>query len=185
MHSGGRRTCRRGDNDSLGRSPIPSGIQQNTQSRQDLEPVRSHRVVICLNPAGTHGNTPRQRTRHLDTAPAYFFERNLAGRGLDFDEFLEHKADFLRYAIQLNCINHVRDITKFRLPLLVEIARGASIQLQDVVVKGTQSRKDLDNALKATRASNEWFIDNSSDCEQSVELNIHLGAEGAMSPGWV
>ena len=65
----------------------------------------------------------------LDTAPAYFFERDPAGRGLDFDDFLDTKADFLRYALQLNCINPVRDIIKCSLPPLEEIARGATLQI--------------------------------------------------------
>ena len=83
----------------------------------------------------------------------------------------------MRYAIQLNRIIPVRDITKYPLPPLEEIARGASIQLQYVVVKGTQSRKDLDNALKAAKTNNDWFPDNAYDYEQSLELNKHLGAE--------
>jgi hypothetical protein len=37
---------------------------------------------------------------------------------------------------QVNCINPVRDITKCPLPSLEEIARDASIQLRDVVVRG-------------------------------------------------
>ncbi len=86
---------------------------------------------------------------------------------------------------QVNCINPVRDITKCPLPPLEEIARVASIQLRDVVVKGIQSRKDLDLALKVARIDNDWFPDNSSDCEQSLELNNHLGAEEVMSLGRV
>ena len=64
-----------------------------------------------------------------DTATTYFSERNPAGRGLDFDEFQEHKADFLRYAVQFHYGNPVKDITKCPLPPLEEIARGTSIQL--------------------------------------------------------
>ena len=44
--------------------------------------------------------------------PIYFYERNPSGRGLDFDEIPDQKADFLRYAIRLNCINPIRDIIK-------------------------------------------------------------------------
>jgi hypothetical protein len=67
---------------------------------------------------------------------------------MDFDEFPEHKADFLRYVVHLTYINSIKDITKSPLSPLEEIARGVSIQLQDVVFKGTQRRKDLDRALK-------------------------------------
>ena len=65
----------------------------------------------------------------LDTIIAYFFERNPTDRGLDFDEFPEHKAEFLRYAVQLTCINPIRYITKSLLPPLEEIAKGGSIHL--------------------------------------------------------
>ena len=51
-------------------------------------------------------------------APIYFYERNPAGQGLDFDENPDQKSDFLKYAIQLNCINLIRDIIKSPLPSL-------------------------------------------------------------------
>ena len=68
-----------------------------------------------------------------DEAPIYFYERNPTGRGLDFDENPDQKADFLRYAIQSNCINPIRDILKSPLPPLEGIARGVSTQLREVV----------------------------------------------------
>ena len=57
-------------------------------------------------------------------APIFFYERNPAGRGLDFNDFSEHHANFLRHAIQLNCINPIRDITKCPISPLEEIPRG-------------------------------------------------------------
>jgi hypothetical protein len=95
------------------------------------------------------------------------------------------KADFLRYAVQLNCINPVRDITKCPLPPLEEIAQGIHIQLQDIIKKGTLSWKDLDTAINLAEAEAEWFLENPYDCAQLLNLNKHLGAEGAMSPGRV
>jgi len=121
----------------------------------------------------------------LDTAPAYFFERNQAGRGLDFDKFPKSKADFMRYAVQLNFINPVRDIIKCPLPPLEEIARGATLQIRDVIARGTQSRKDLDTALNATGTVYDWFSDNPDDFELNLDMNKYLGAEEAMSPGRV
>jgi hypothetical protein len=70
-------------------------------------------------------------------APIYSFKKNPAGRGLDFDENPDQKSDFLRYAIQLNCINPIRDIIKSPLPPLEEIAGGASIQFMEVGKHGT------------------------------------------------
>ena len=85
--------------------------------------------------------------RENQHAPIYFYERNPTGRGLDFNDFPEQKADFLRYAVQLNNIKPIRDITKSPLPTLEEIVRGISIQLRDVIKLGSQSRRDLDTSL--------------------------------------
>ena len=83
-------------------------------------------------------------------ASIYFYERNPAGRGLDFDENPDQKSDFLRYAIQLNCINPIRDIIKSPPPPLEEIAKGVLIQLHEVVKLGTQSIRHLEAALRTT-----------------------------------
>jgi hypothetical protein len=87
--------------------------------------------------------------------------------------------------VQYNCINPIRDITKSPLPPPEELAHGIYIQLHDVIHKGTQSRKDLDAAITSAEAEVEWFPDNPYDCIQSLELNKHLEAKGAMSPGRV
>ena len=60
-------------------------------------------------------------------APIFFYARNPTGRGLDFNDFPEQTSDFLRYAVQLNSMNPIRDITKSPLPPLEGIARGVSI----------------------------------------------------------
>jgi len=64
--------------------------------------------------------------------PIFFYEWNPSGRGLDFNDFPKQKAEFLMYAIQLNFINPIRDITKCLLSPLEEIAKDVSIQLRDV-----------------------------------------------------
>ncbi len=105
-------------------------------------------------------------------APIFFHERNPAGRGLDFKDFPYQKADFLRYAIRLNCINPIRDIMKNPLPSLEEIARGVSIQLRDVEKLGTQSRRDMDNALQASGTETDWFRETRENCEQNLGLKM-------------
>ncbi len=64
---------------------------------------------------------------YLHESTIYFYDRNPARRGLDFDESPTQKADFLRYAVQYNCINPIRDITKSPLPPLEEIAHDTYI----------------------------------------------------------
>jgi hypothetical protein len=85
-----------------------------------------------------------------EEASVFFYDMTPSGKGLDFEEISDQKADFLMYTIQLNCINSIRDITKSPLPSLGEIARGTSIQLGEVIKKGTQARRDLGTTLGAT-----------------------------------
>lgn len=68
----------------------------------------------------------------------YFYDRNQAGRGLDFAENPEQEEDFLRYAVELYCLKLVHVIAQTPLPQLEEIARG-TVKLLDAVTKtGTQ-----------------------------------------------
>ena len=91
----------------------------------------------------------------------------------------------MKYAVQLNCINPIRDITKSPLPPLEEISRGVSIHLGDVVENGSQSKRDLDAALAQSGTESDWFLETKDDSDQNLGLNKHLGAAGAISPGRV
>ena len=42
----------------------------------------------------------------------YFYERNPAGRGLDFTDIEDTKSDFLRYAVEYHCQNTITNIKK-------------------------------------------------------------------------
>ena len=48
----------------------------------------------------------------FEETPIFFYDRNPTRKGLDFDEILDQKAEFLRYAIQLNCRNPIRKISR-------------------------------------------------------------------------
>ena len=50
-----------------------------------------------------------------------FYERNPAGRGLDFDDFPEVKPNFVRHAVELRCLNPVVDTKKTTLPPLEDL----------------------------------------------------------------
>ena len=41
-----------------------------------------------------------------------FYERNQAGRGLDFDDALDDKCDFVRYVVELKCQNPITNTKK-------------------------------------------------------------------------
>ncbi len=98
---------------------------------------------------------------YFQESDIHFYVRNPAGRGLEFGVFPSQKSDFLRYAVQLNCVNPIRDITKCPLE---EIAHDIYIQLQDVTHKGTQSRRNLDATIDLAEAEAEWFPENPHDC---------------------
>ncbi len=59
----------------------------------------------------------------------FFHERNLAGRGLDFDDFPEDNPDFVWYTMELRCINPVLDTKKTPLPSLEDLAEAVTILL--------------------------------------------------------
>ncbi len=51
-----------------------------------------------------------------------FHERNPSGRGLDFDDAPDEKPDFVRYAVELRCLNPITDTRKTPLPPIEELA---------------------------------------------------------------
>ena len=56
-------------------------------------------------------------TGSYEEGDLYFYDKNPAGRELDFADNPDHKEDFLRYAIKLHCLNPVHDdIVQYPLP---------------------------------------------------------------------
>ena len=85
----------------------------------------------------------------------YFYERNRVIRGLDFAHNPDQKEDFMRYAVELLCLNPVQDITHYPLPQLEEIARGTEILLATSTHPRTYQRRDLDAALGVARTTTD------------------------------
>ena len=82
----------------------------------------------------------------------YFYERNPAGRGLDFTEAEDTKEEFLRYAVELHCLNPITDIKKHPLPALEELVHGATVAITEGLYNGCEPRKELQRALKEAGA---------------------------------
>ena len=61
-----------------------------------------------------------------EESPILLYERNPAGRGLDFDDNPEDKSDFTRYAIEFRCLNPLTNTKKSPLPPLEELAEAVS-----------------------------------------------------------
>jgi hypothetical protein len=112
-----------------------------------------------------------------------FYERNPAGRGLDFDDFPEDKPDFIKYAVELRCLNPVIDTKKTPLPPLEDLVEAVTVLLKARLHHNKEPRKELDNILHAEGASKEWFLEPHGPCIRDLRINSHLGAGGGMTPG--
>ena len=70
-----------------------------------------------------------------------FYERNPAGRELDFTENPDHKGDFLRYAVELHCLDLVANIRNSPLPPLEDLSEGVTVQLATGLKLGTEPER--------------------------------------------
>jgi len=86
-----------------------------------------------------------------------FYERNPAGRGLDFTENHDAKEDFIRCVVDLHCLNLVADTRKTPLPPLEDLAEGEIAELHSGVKNGSEYRKELDAALRIASIQLDWY----------------------------
>ncbi len=77
----------------------------------------------------------------------FFYERNPAGRGLDFDDFPEIKPDLIRYAVELRCRNPVTYTKTTPPPLLEDLAEAVTVLLHTGLQHNKEPRKDLEKIL--------------------------------------
>ena len=68
--------------------------------------------------------------REGDDHTPSFYERNPAGRGLDFDDYPEDKPDFVRYAVEFRCLNPVVGTKNTSLPPLEDLAEAVTALMQ-------------------------------------------------------
>ena len=113
----------------------------------------------------------------------FFYERNIVGRGLDFDNFPEIKPDFVRYAMELRCLNLVMDIKKTPLPPLEDFADAVIVLLQTGLQHNKEPRKELEKILQSEGATKAWFPEQYGPCTRDMRNNSHLGAGRVMTPG--
>ena len=100
------------------------------------------------------------------------------------DQIHYSKEDFLRYAIELQCLNPVAGTRKSPLPPLEELAEGTIALIEAGLRLGTKPRRELEKTLKEAGTQRVWYPEKHF-CEQDLSLNTHLGAGGAMSTGRV
>jgi hypothetical protein len=79
----------------------------------------------------------------------HFYERNPAGRGLDFDDYPENKSDFVRYADELRCLDPVVDTKNTPLPPLEYLAEAVNVLLHVGLQQHKEPRKELEKLIQA------------------------------------
>jgi len=65
-----------------------------------------------------------QEEGYTYTCNIYFYDRNPAGKELDFDSSPEQKEPFMRYAVSFQLQNRTEDLSRLSLPTLSEISQG-------------------------------------------------------------
>ena len=93
-----------------------------------------------------------------------FYERNPAGRGLDFDDFPEEKPDFVKYAMELRCLNQVLDTKRTPLPPLEDLAEAVIVLLLTGLQHSKEPRKELEKLIRAEGATKECFPEHQGPC---------------------
>ena len=93
-------------------------------------------------------NSPSSTTREKSSDHALLlYEHNPAGRNLNFDDLPEDKPDFIKYAVELRCLNPVVDTKKTPLPPLEDLAEGVTILLKAGLQHNKEPRKELEKIL--------------------------------------
>jgi len=93
----------------------------------------------------TFYNDKREAEEHT----LHFYERNPAGRGLDFDDHPEDKIDFVMYAAELRSLNPMMDTKRSPLPPLEDLSEAVEALIDAGLKLDKEPRKELDKMLQA------------------------------------
>jgi hypothetical protein len=115
----------------------------------------------------------------------HFYERNPTRRGLDFNHHPDDKTDFVRYAVELRCLNPVMDTKKSPLPPLEDLAEALEVLMAAGLKPDKEPRKELDKLMQAEGTARQWFAEPRGPCIRDTKINSHLGASGVMTPGMI
>ncbi len=78
-----------------------------------------------------------------------FYDRNPAGKGLDFDANPDQREPFMRYAVSFQIQNRTDDLSRLSLPSLFDISRDIDFEMQQFYDHHTPARKTLEKLLRA------------------------------------
>ena len=79
----------------------------------------------------------------------HFYEKNPAGRGLDFNDHPDDKTDIVKYAVELHCLNPIMDTKKSPLPPLEDLAMAVEALMAAGLKPDKEPRKELEKPLQA------------------------------------
>jgi len=79
-----------------------------------------------------------------------FFDRNPAGKDLDFDSNPDQKEPFMRYTVSFQLKSRTKDHSRITLPTLSDISRCIVLEMDQLHRYRTPARKALDKLLRST-----------------------------------
>jgi len=87
----------------------------------------------------------------------HFYERNPAGRGLDFDDAPREKPNFTRYAVEFRCLNPLTDTKKSPLPPLEDLAEAVTTFRIVGLKPQKEQRKEMEKSLQNEGSLKDCF----------------------------
>ncbi len=121
--------------------------------------------------------------REVEEHTLYFYERNPTERGLGFDDHPDDKTDFVKYAVELRCLNPIVDTKKSPLPPLENLAKAVEALMVLGLKPDKEPRRKPKKLLQIEGITRQWFPKPRGPCNRDTRSNSHLGADGVMTPG--
>ncbi len=115
------------------------------------------------------------------TTNLYFYDRNPAGKELDYDSNPEQKEPFMRYVVSFQLQKRAEDLSRLSLPTLSGISQGIALEMHHLHRYHTPARKALEKLLRSTDSYHDWIPDQGPDLLYDTGLNRHLGNHGIIS----
>ena len=112
----------------------------------------------------------------------YFYDRNPAGKELDFDSNPEQKEPFTRYVVSFQLENITEDLFRLSLPTLSDISHGIVLEMKQLHRYYTPARKALNILLRSTDSLYNWVPEQVHDLLYDTGRNRHLGDNRIISP---
>ena len=101
---------------------------------------------------------------HLPRAVLVPLDQDLAADASRHHDYPEDKPDFVRYAMELRCLDHVEDTKKTPIPSLEDLSKAVTVLMQVELQHNKKPRKELETILKAEGVTKDWFPETHGPC---------------------